>query len=447
MTEIAKSELETAWEKTINRRRRAFQFGQASDDLLREVPYFYNLLQSCKLVWDDKLPAPAGVMFSFKVNGPVLYLNDSIMKDMDRVSYKCILWHELNHVALSHVFDFSNGTNKKLANISMDILINYFIPELRNKTAAIAKDCLHFSQFPQLDEKIFKEYSWEKIYDILRTSILENQGKDGNKGKGGINIGQLDGMKSMDEHMECEAGEVEQETKRSLDGKANGEGEGQSDDHVKATPEQQMEALKYQAAKRTYQDHGLESIPPYALQYLDNAGPVSVDEVDAVLQSFVNVIRMGDRTRTFKKPSRRFGALAKGRMKPRKPKLAILVDTSGSMGDAAAIILKISAKVLSSCEEVRLVAGDTRVHTDAEITSRTSKDDILALLKGGGGTILQPLFDQLESDSYSGVVLITDGYADKVVTKFPARALIVPGGHDMPGVKSVHLTKRFLKDV
>ena len=116
-------------------------------------------------------------------------------------------------------------------------------------------------------------------------------------------------------------------------------------------------------------------------------------------------------------PSRRQAGVGFGpgrpvlaRLRRPVPEVAIAVDTSGSMGAgelerAVAESTSIVKTVGASCQ---LCACDAKVHGLTPV--KTSKD-IVASLKGGGGTYFQPVFDALAKlkKKPDVVVFITDG--------------------------------------
>jgi hypothetical protein len=101
-------------------------------------------------------------------------------------------------------------------------------------------------------------------------------------------------------------------------------------------------------------------------------------------------------------------------LKPRwdyKPKMAIVaLDTSGSMWGS---VLNQTASAVNFLRQhniqVRLIAGDTCVQYDKELTNGFPKD-----LPGGGGTDIVPLYDHAV-DKYNpeAIIFITDGYVPR----------------------------------
>lgn len=129
--------------------------------------------------------------------------------------------------------------------------------------------------------------------------------------------------------------------------------------------------------------------------------------------------RPGAVRRTYRRPSRRQAALGWGvgcpivsaRYRP-VPRVMLAFDTSYSMkwGDALRSGLSEAAGVLSGVGggSVRFLACDCAVHEQREVSSVA---ELLASLKGGGGTSFVPVFDAVAKmrDRPELLVFVTDG--------------------------------------
>jgi predicted metal-dependent peptidase len=121
-------------------------------------------------------------------------------------------------------------------------------------------------------------------------------------------------------------------------------------------------------------------------------------------------------TETWSRPNRRFigsGLYLPGREREGVNRAAILVDTSGSMDNVAlaAIGVEIQAALDENViDEVVVVYGDTRV---TRVDTYRGGDEIEFDPRGGGGTVLAPLFKHVADEiDASLIVCFTDGYID-----------------------------------
>jgi predicted metal-dependent peptidase len=121
-------------------------------------------------------------------------------------------------------------------------------------------------------------------------------------------------------------------------------------------------------------------------------------------------------TETWTRPNRRFiggGLYLPGREREGINRAVFLIDTSGSMFDGVALecvaVETQAALDERIIDEVVVVYGDTRV---TRVDTYHPGDEIEFDPRGGGGTVLQPLFDHVADLSASLIVCFTDGYID-----------------------------------
>jgi predicted metal-dependent peptidase len=120
---------------------------------------------------------------------------------------------------------------------------------------------------------------------------------------------------------------------------------------------------------------------------------------------------------TWSRPNRRLigsGLYLPGREREGINRAAFLVDTSGSMDKVAleAIAVEVQAALDDNViDELVVIYGDTRV---TRVDTYRGGDEVEFDPKGGGGTVLQPLFDHVASEieGASLIVCFTDGYTD-----------------------------------
>jgi len=97
---------------------------------------------------------------------------------------------------------------------------------------------------------------------------------------------------------------------------------------------------------------------------------------------------------------------------PLTPKVAVLVDTSGSMSHEE--IMQAVSEVMEVAK--RVDGGVTLITFDAEVKGVVQThylEDIKRVLVGGGGTDLVPAFEAAKKEGPDLIVIVTDGYVPK----------------------------------
>ena len=94
------------------------------------------------------------------------------------------------------------------------------------------------------------------------------------------------------------------------------------------------------------------------------------------------------------------------------PHVALLIDTSGSMGgkEVADCLRECNGVIKALGAKVTIMVCDAQLHAHKQV-SRI--EEVIPLLKGGGGTDFNPAFRELEAkrDKPEVFVVLTDGYA------------------------------------
>lgn len=113
---------------------------------------------------------------------------------------------------------------------------------------------------------------------------------------------------------------------------------------------------------------------------------------------------------SYSRPSRRGSAVPRAvlpAMRARKPKIGIVVDTSGSMSsqDISEACSEVEGICRAHQSDVLFAAVDAAVHTRARINSARRID-----LTGGGGTDMRVGIDEMVRAKVDVVIVLTDGY-------------------------------------
>ena len=103
---------------------KAQSLSKTSKELMLKEPYYGFFLIMLNKVWRKDLPT-AGV--SKQNINYQLAINEEFWTGLSDMHKMGLLKHELLHIAFGHLTSFSSFSNKKLANVAMDMEINQYI--------------------------------------------------------------------------------------------------------------------------------------------------------------------------------------------------------------------------------------------------------------------------------------------------------------------------------
>ncbi|NQU86099.1 MAG: hypothetical protein HQ541_10090 [Mariniphaga sp.] len=138
-------------------------------------------------------------------------------------------------------------------------------------------------------------------------------------------------------------------------------------------------------------------------------------------------------TKSFRRPNRRGIEGLKGTDSEFKS-LNVMLDTSGSMNGYFEKALNF---IFRNEITINLIQCDTKVHDAMEI--KTLNDFKKVIIKGMGGTTLQPGIDYIEKNKKmknNNLLILTDGYTDSLSFKSTKRVLILSNDSKCPISKS-----------
>ena len=98
---------------------------RTSKELMLREPFYGFLLIMLNKIWDNKAVPTAGV----SKNGInyQLAINEDFWKSLSDKHRQGILKHELLHIGFFHLTNYHNYSDRKLANVAMDMEINQYI--------------------------------------------------------------------------------------------------------------------------------------------------------------------------------------------------------------------------------------------------------------------------------------------------------------------------------
>ena len=192
-------------------------------------------------------------------------------------------------------------------------------------------------------------------------------------------------------------------------------------------PEEMRESMVKDAMERL-QARGLQA--GNIEQTLGKLRKQRKDYLKYIKRSLSNLIFGTKKTKTITKPNRRQIPGLKGNRKI-KTKINCILDTSGSMGGSGTFE-RVLSYIYRNDIETNLIEADTQVNWIKDIKSKRHLESIV--IKGGGGTILQPAVNHVaEHFNQFNTLCITDGYCDNLdLSNLKGNVLILTIGVEVP---------------
>jgi predicted metal-dependent peptidase len=414
--------------------------------LVRKAPWFAAAAMGL-------IPKEAPGLGTFGVSADWMLYWDPQMADRWAVSeIAAVLWHEVGHVLRDHASRRKlMAAEARLWNVAADCEINddplpaglsfpvFPCPDkvckhkpgahehcTPGKFALLDGDLAegYYAQLRQQQEEQEKQEKQEGGGDEDQEGEGEGQGGQEGEGKGKPQVG---------------AGWCGGGAGRELPGEEEGQGGGRSEADGKRIARQVAEAIRDEAS------HGRGTVPGgWARWAAEMVKPARVPWQQllarAVRASLVYVAGAVDYT--YRRPSRRQGSIGYGpgsylapSLHAPKPRVAVGVDTSGSMGAAELerAIAEVNGILRAAGTAVDFLACDASVHENKIVRSW---QEAAAALKGGGGTDFRPIFDAVGKlrPTPDVFVFVTDGQgpAPNVAPEFGVIWLLVGGSHAVP---------------
>jgi predicted metal-dependent peptidase len=206
-------------------------------------------------------------------------------------------------------------------------------------------------------------------------------------------------------------------------GCAGNPGDAEPEDDPQGRKDSEVAVLKQATALAIQQhakQHGVGSVPAGMVRWaekLTTPAKVMWQQKLAMLGRSAVARRAGATDYTFNRVSRRqagygfgVGKMIAPALISRQPNVVIALDTSGSMGQSEVnrAVTEAEAIMRSIGGEVHLIACDCRVHATMKV--KTVRE-LLAQIKGGGGTDFRPVFEELSNlrPEPDVMIFITDG--------------------------------------
>ena len=122
-----------------------------------------------------------------------------------------------------------------------------------------------------------------------------------------------------------------------------------------------------------------------------------------------SIIKRGNDDLTYSKPNRRRtgdGIIFPGSFAV-SPKIAVIIDTSGSMMGEGSKVLSEVNEIIRNFDDVDIISADCEIH---KIQTVKNIKDVCAI--GGGGTSMKNAIEKVDKMKPDVILTITDGYTD-----------------------------------
>ena len=393
---------------------------KTAKDLMLKEPYYGFFLIMLNKLWSKKIPT-AGV----SKNGInyQLVINDDFWEELTEQHRLGLLKHELLHIAFGHLTTVFKFSNRKLANIAMDMEINQYIDASWLPGGELSPD-----QFKQLKETVKAELEQAKENGATQEELLAISKKLPARGimiddYAELNLDRKAGARYYYEKLK-EAKDEKDKNGTSgspdfddlCDQMDSGDGDGIPDhstwDEFENLSEAEQKLLDKQLQK-VLGDAKEQTIKKRGTVPGEIEGVIVIEEIVAPKFDWRGYIRRftGISTKVFtkkirRKENRRFSDNPGLKIKMRQHML-LAIDTSGSVSNEELLeFMNEIHHIYKAGVDITIIQCDTRIHS---IEAYRGKNDLK--VHGRGGTEFDPVLNYYNENNkkYTSLVYFTDG--------------------------------------
>jgi len=350
---------------------------KTSKELMLKEPYYGFFLIMLNKLWDGKKVPTAGV----SKNGInyQLAINPEFWESLSENHRLGLLKHELLHIAFGHLTTFFKFTNKRLANVAMDMEINQYIDKEYLPEGGIDID--NYTDI-ELDRKAGARYYYDKL-----NQLQDEKDKTGTSGDSNMDK-LLEDIENgnIPDHSTWEEFEDLTEAEQKL-------------------IEKQLQKILSDAKEQTIKKRG--NVPG------EIEGVIIVEEIVPPKFDWRGFIRRftGVSTKVFtkkirRKENRRFSDNPGLKIKM-KQHMLLAIDTSGSVSDdELREFMNEIHHIYKAGVEITIIQCDTSIRS---IEQYKGKNEIN--VNGRGGTEFDPVLEYYNANlkKYTSLVYFTDG--------------------------------------
>ena len=393
--------------------------------LLIDEPFYAHFLGQVSRVISKDVTETAAV--GLRQNAIYLFINPEFfltkLKTLEeRVA---IIKHEVLHLVFKHLYRHKSNWNAHTANIAADIVVNQYVSPWPLPEGAILLE--QFSVLNLKPEETIEYYytklieakqaAPQKISDIKKQ--LESEGNNDNK-KEEIQKKIQDWEKIDDllNNRHSDGAKIWLDDHGKWSDKAADEAEIHRIDDAILTSRNRMKEKDWYDLKKT---------PEFLKQVVEAILEKRKPQVDwkRSLRIFANSSRHSKVVGTMKRYSKRFGEPSTGIRIKSFQKIAVIIDTSGSIDDESLSLFFTEIHAMwKKCAEILVIECDDAVGQTYPYRGKFPKG-----VSGRGGTEFNPAFEYLQKErkrkKFDGCIYLTDGFANTPTIKPPCKLLWV----------------------
>jgi len=364
-------------------------------------------------------PAPAGV--TIKKGSPLLALNPVLLLRYTHKEVKAIMVHEVYHLLHFHLLRHKENNNRfdnQVENIVMDVSINQFISDIPDECVTYDNFCKMFKLDPY---KVERKREFEYYLDLVKNSKeyqkqaeqYKQMMKDVQDILDQLSQGMGSGQNGKDQK-DGSGGKSIQEMLDEILDKKYPISHGLWDESDSSDVQNMKEIVKHMVNEAI---KNCGNIPGDLQQLINKINEPVIIKWQDELKMLVGSVRCPFKLTPLRRPRRQMDRYdLKGRLSDRKVKIAVAIDTSGSMGERE--LQFVFTEIFSI---LRLVKFElTIIECDMEVQRVYKAKDINDVdmnVKGRGGTRFSPVFKHLKeeirgNDKPDLLVYFTDGYGE-----------------------------------
>ena len=351
---------------------------KTSKELMLKEPYYGFFLIMLNKLWDSKRVPTAGV----SKNGInyQLAINPEFWESLSEDHRLGLLKHELLHIAFGHLTTFFKFTDKRLANVAMDMEINQYIDKDYLPEGGIDID--NYDDSLNLDRKAGARYYYDKL-----KQLQDEKDKSGSCG-----CAKMDGLLEDIENGNTPNHDTWEEFENLTEAEQR-------------LIDKQLQKVLSDAKEQTIKKRG--TVPG------EIEGVIVIDEITRPKFDWRGYIRRftGVSTRVFtkkirRKENRRFSDNPGLKVKMRQH-ILLAIDTSASVSNDELIEFMSEMHHIYKCGvDITVIQCDTNIRS---VEPYKGQKDLM--VQGRGGTEFDPVLEYYNENlrKYTSLIYFTDG--------------------------------------